>query len=99
MRACLKTFFEKKHVESTQEAFQAHRASRKHVDLVPVAGDADQRITRRRLAARCAAQNARAEIERITTFAGEAWGADPRAHANERDEKEARHSSFNYKFH
>lgn len=46
----------------------------------------------------CAAAK-RAEIERITTAAVEARGADPRAHANERDEKEARHSSFNYKFH
>lgn len=48
----------------------------------------------------CAVLQHCAEIERITTFGrGETKGADPRAHASERDEKEARHSSFNYKFH
>lgn len=66
-------------------------------DLVRVAGDAEQRITLCRLATLRGRK--RAEIERIATSARSARGADPRAHANERDEKEARHSSFNYKFH
>jgi hypothetical protein len=46
---------------------------------------------------RCAAQIAR-RLKGLRRPV-EAKGADPRAHASERDEKEARHSSFNYKFH
>lgn len=99
MKKLFKLFFGKKLITNLKYTGSSLDASYsgKHVDPNRVVGDAVQQIISCHLATLSGTK--RAEIERITTSVAGARGVDSRAHANKRDEKEVRHSSFNYKFH